>query len=147
MSRYLLDTNHVGALLRNDPQMQQHIAGLKAAELSICLPSVGELWYMVYNSARPSENRIKLLALLNQFQLVPFGMSESEEFGKLRAELRKLGRPIPQIDLQIAAIARFGKFVLATADNHFQHIPGLQTEDWTKPGNATSPPSESSDPG
>lgn len=133
MTRYLLDTNHAGALLRGDPLLQRHISSLTDAELVVCYPSAGELWFMVYNSARPTENHAKLLALLTQFQIVPFAMAEAEEFGRLRAELRKLGRPIPQIDLQIAAVARVGGFVLATADNHFQHVPGLRIENWTTP--------------
>lgn len=119
--------------MRDDPRVLNHISSLKDAELAICLPSVGELWFMIYNSARPAENRVKLLALLSQFQLVPFGMSEAEEFGRLRAELRKLGRPIPQIDLQIAATARVRGFVLATADRHFEDISGLQIENWREP--------------
>ena len=69
--------------------------------------------------------------------VISFGPDEAEEFGKLRSELRKLGRPIPQIDIQIGATARAGGFIVATADEHFRSVPGLVLEDWTKPADHT----------
>jgi hypothetical protein len=43
------------------------------------------------------------------------------------------GRIIPQIDLQIAAIAISpGNCTVATKDSDFQAIPGLDVEDWSK---------------
>lgn len=133
MTRYLRDTNHAGALLRDNPQVRSHLQGLPGAEVCVCLPSVGELWFMIYNSARPTANRPKLLTLLGHLTVVPFGPAEAEEFGKIRVELRQQGRPIPQIDVQIAATARAGRFVLATTDSHFGYVSGLTIEDWTKP--------------
>jgi tRNA(fMet)-specific endonuclease VapC len=133
MTSYLLDTNHAGALLRDNQKIRSHFEGLRDAELGISIPSVGELWFMIYNSSRPIENRVKLQALLSRLQIVSFGISEAEEFGRIRVELKKQGRPIPQIDIQIAATARIGNFVLVTTDSHFAHVSGLAIEDWTKP--------------
>jgi tRNA(fMet)-specific endonuclease VapC len=130
MTRYLLDTNHAGALLRDDPRVRARIAVLATAEFNICMPCIGELWFMVYNSVRQTENRAKLLSLLSRVQVVTYGMPEAEEFGKVRVELRRQGTPVPQIDAQIAAIARVGGFILATADAHFAHVSGLTVENW-----------------
>ena len=129
MTRYLLDTNHAGAILRENPHVLGHVASLGDAELSICVPSIGELWFMLFNSARAAENRQKLEGLLRRLNIVHFGLSEAEEFGRIRVELRRRGQPVPQIDIQIAAVAGFA---LATSDHHFNAIGGLRLENWVK---------------
>jgi len=130
MTRYLLDTNHAGALMRENPTVASKIAALTDVELNVCIPCVGELWFMVFNSGREDANRVKLLTLLASLRIVEFGEVEAEEFGRIRIELRRLGRPIPQIDAQIAAIARTGGYTLATADTHFNHVAGIAIENW-----------------
>jgi len=54
----------------------------------------------------------------------------TERYGQIKAELAQVGRPIPDNDLWIAAIARQHGLVLATRDAHFAHVPGLQTLTW-----------------
>jgi tRNA(fMet)-specific endonuclease VapC len=130
MTRYLLDTNHAGALMRDNPRVRAHVAALAGATLGVCIPCVGELWFMVFNSGREAENRAKLLTLLRSLEVIEYGAAAAEEFGRIRTELRRHGRPIPQIDVQIAAIARAGGYTLATADAHFQQVTGLAIEDW-----------------
>ena len=51
----------------------------------------------------------------------------SEHYGQIKAELARMGRPIPDNDLRIAAIARQQGLPPATRDAHFAHVPGLQT--------------------
>ena len=133
MTEFLLDTNHVGAVLRQDQRVLARIASLQDAELCVCMPSVGELWFMVYNSARAVENASRLNTLLSQLRIVDSGMVAANEYGKVRTELKQQGRPIPQIDIQIAATARVGKFVLVTSDAHFRFVSGLAIEDWRNP--------------
>ncbi len=49
----------------------------------------------------------------------------------LRAELEKKGTPLDLADLEIAAIAIAGEFVLVTGNiKHFQRIPSLLIENW-----------------
>jgi tRNA(fMet)-specific endonuclease VapC len=56
----------------------------------------------------------------------------AEEFGRISAELRRLARPIQQIDMQIAAIARsLGRCTVVSADSDFRAVPGLVVEDWS----------------
>jgi tRNA(fMet)-specific endonuclease VapC len=54
----------------------------------------------------------------------------AERYGDLKAELARLGKPVPDNDLWIAAIARQYDLPLATRDTHFTHVPGLQTAAW-----------------
>jgi len=47
--------------------------------------------------------------------------------------LKRRGRIIQQIDIQVAAIAlTLGDCTVVTADSDFAAIPGLVIEDWTK---------------
>lgn len=134
MTRFLLDTNHCGTLLRDEQApLWGRLRPLRRDEALLARPSVGELWFMVYNSTRVDSNRTNLLALLKQFTILEFDAKAAEEFGRIRAELRKSGRSIPQVDVQIAAIARERGLVVLTADAHFSHVTGLVTENWLAP--------------
>ena len=87
---------------------------------------------MVLSSEKVERNRAHLTSLLPQFSTWRFEHEEAIEFGLLRVELRKAGRPIPAVDVMIAAIARANSLVLVTADQHFNVIHGLKVENWTK---------------
>ena len=131
MTRFLLDTNHAGTLLRDEhAPLWSRLRNLTRAECALCRPVIGELWFMVFNSARVAANRQKLEALLAQFDVWEFDAAAAIEFGALRAELRRVGRPIPTFDVLIAAIARTNGLVLVTADAHFGGVPGIATENW-----------------
>jgi len=45
-------------------------------------------------------------------------------------DLRRIGRPIPAIDVQIAAVALVNDLVLLTADRHFEQVDILKHENW-----------------
>ena len=139
-SRYLLDTNHAGTLLRDErAPLWGRLAPLTRPECALCRPVVGELWYMVFNSARVDSNRLKLEALLSQFDIRELDEVAAAEFGKIRAELRRAGRPIPTFDILIAAIAKVSGLTLLTADAHFAAVTGLRTENWLSPPGAATP--------
>lgn len=57
----------------------------------------------------------------------------AEHYGDLKAELARLGKPIPDNDLWVAAMARQYDLPLATRDAHFAQVPGLQTLAWQPP--------------
>jgi tRNA(fMet)-specific endonuclease VapC len=71
-----------------------------------------------------------LESFLALFPILPFSESAAEEFGRVQAGCRKMGRKVPQIDAQIAAIARTHDCTLLTADRHFDGISGLSIENW-----------------
>lgn len=115
----------------SDQTLLQHIKSLAPSEeIVLCRPSVGELWFMVWNSSQVAKNRKHLEDLLDSMTVWEFDADAAREFGRIRTELRRQGRPIPQIDVQIAAIARINDATLLTADRHFADVSGLRIQNW-----------------
>ena len=130
MTSYLLDTNHASIFWRKRDVVATRLQALADARFGLCVPSIGELWYMVFNSARVDANAKELELFLKDFEQWDFDPSAAAEFGRIKAELKRVGRPIPDVDAQIAAIARMKGLVLLTADVHFRQVSGLRTENW-----------------
>jgi tRNA(fMet)-specific endonuclease VapC len=130
MTGYLLDTNHASALWTNHPGLVARIAALSDAELSLCLPTIGELWFMVHNSTKVAANEASLRQFLPRFRQYPFDHAAAQEFGRIKTELRAAGRPIPSVDVQIAAVARTNNLIVLTGDAHFAAVPNLKFENW-----------------
>jgi tRNA(fMet)-specific endonuclease VapC len=59
-----------------------------------------------------------------------FTAQAAEEFGRIKSELRRTGHPIPDVDAQIAGIARLNDLTLLTADAHFAAVQDLKNENW-----------------
>jgi tRNA(fMet)-specific endonuclease VapC len=49
---YLLDTNAVIALMKNNPHVVEHMRQVGRSELVICAPVEAELWFGVCNLSR-----------------------------------------------------------------------------------------------
>jgi len=97
------------------------------------MPVLGEL----IAGAEFSKDRENNLALIKesvrQLRIWPFDYRAAEQFGRLYAVLRRIGRPMQQIDIQIAAIAlAMGNCTVVTMDGDFKSIPGLKIENWTE---------------
>ena len=71
MTAYLLDTNHAGALMKDDPRMISALRAPNESTFHVAMPSVGALWYMVYNGSRVEANARKLRNLLRALVILP----------------------------------------------------------------------------
>lgn len=70
---------------------------------------------------------------LRNFIIWPYDIVAACEYGKIYAHLRRIGRPMQQIDMQIAAIAiSLGNCTVISYDSDLSYIPGLTVEDWRK---------------
>jgi tRNA(fMet)-specific endonuclease VapC len=95
------------------------------------MPVLGELWSGVELSATRERNESRLRHSLTLFVVWPFDQRAAEEYGRLFAVLRRAGRPMQQIDIQIAAIAlSLGNTTVVSGDSDLAAIPGLKVENW-----------------
>ena len=132
MIKYLLDTNHASRLMGNDARIVARVRQARQTgdEFGISITILGELYYAVYASQRRMENLQRLTRLLTTLQIYPFDTEAAEGFGKIQAEQKAKGRPIPPLDAQIAAVARQQGLTVLTADKHFDFIDSLDVQNW-----------------
>ena len=72
-----------------------------------------------------------MVRALGRIKCWPFDRLAVEEYGRIAAELRRIGRPMQQIDIMIAAIARsIGNCTVITDDADLSAVPGLRVENW-----------------
>lgn len=133
---YLLDTNAVIALLKDEPaifrkRLRRTVS--KGAAIAVSSVVLYELWYGVARSARRRENAERLRVFLSGgIAVSAFGEEDAMTAGELRATLEVAGTPIGPYDLLIAAQAVRSGATLVTANvSEFARVPSLQWQDWT----------------
>lgn len=136
MRRYLLDTGIMGQGInrRRGVDVRVDEVRRRGDRIVTCLPVVGELFAGVEGSQSRERNYQRLVLALERVPAWPFDRAAAEEFGRIDAELRRLGHPIGKVDIQIAAIAlAMGNTTVVSADNDLGVIPGLTVENWAGP--------------
>jgi tRNA(fMet)-specific endonuclease VapC len=86
---------------------------------------------MAENSARQLPNYARVNQFAGKHLIVSCDEYTSLQYAKLRFKLKKKGRPIPENDLWIAAIALQYQVPLLTRDQHFQYVDGLTIVSWS----------------
>ena len=132
---YLLDTNAVIAVLKDEPavfrkRLRRVIS--KGATVAVSSVVLYELWYGVARSARRQENAERLRVFLSGgIAAHPFTEEDAVVAGDLRAALEAAGAPIGPYDLLIAAQALCNDATLVTANvAEFARVPSLRWQNW-----------------
>lgn len=123
---HLLDTNAAIAFLKGDP------AVLKFAQTNLIVPSIviGELYLGAEKSARVTENLQRVDEFASQRVILGCDVETARWYGRVAYQVRRKGRPIPQNDIWIAAIALQHNLTLLTRDAHFNEVDGLAIAGW-----------------
>jgi tRNA(fMet)-specific endonuclease VapC len=133
MKRYLLDTGIMGDFVdhRGDVRERVRQALQSGSRIGTCMPVVAELFYGVEFSSTRDDNFQRLRRALSRIVCWPFDRGAAEQYGRLAAELRRLGRPMQQIDIMVAGIAKtLGDCTVVSADRDLAAVPGLSVENW-----------------
>lgn len=133
MTRFLLDTGIMGDFInhRRGVDLRVRLARERGATIGTCVPVVGELFFGVEASRSRDINHPRLVRAISGIRCWPYTNEAAEEYGRIAAELKRIGRPMQQIDIMIAAIARtLGNCIVVSSDGDLQAIPGLATENW-----------------
>ena len=91
---------------------------------------IGELFYGAYKSAHSKENSARVDDFANHSVVLGCDIETSHNYGKIKNALSAKGRPIPENDIWIAAIAVQHNLTLVTRDAHFKEIDDLKVEVW-----------------
>jgi len=129
---FLLDTNHVIAHLNGDSRFAAHVKSHRESGdmFATSTTVLGELYFGAYASQRTMDNLEALNDFASQLDIYQFDTLAADEFGKIKAEQRAKGKPIPTADAQIAAVARLHGLTVLTDDAHFQSIDRASIENW-----------------
>lgn len=72
MTRYLLGTNHASVFWRRRDVIASKGNPADDPRFGLCIPSIGELWYMVFNSVRVESNAVELQVFLDYYEHWPY---------------------------------------------------------------------------
>jgi tRNA(fMet)-specific endonuclease VapC len=120
----LLDTNVVIASFRGDPGARQAIRDAERVLIPVIV--LGELLLGALQGRQTERERARIGTLLETGEVLGCDPDTAEHYAEVKDELRRRGRPIPDNDVWIAALARQHDVTLASRDSHFDAVSGLQ---------------------
>ena len=137
-ARFLLDTNVVSEPIARKPnrrvlsQLTEH-----SIHCAIAAPVWHELTYgcdrMPEGKRRTAIEDYLRTVVRASFPVLPYDEAAALWHGQERARLEKIGKTVPYVDGQIAAVARQNNLTLVTANpKHFALFDGVTVVDWTE---------------
>lgn len=126
MQNLALDTNAYTALGRGNLTLSSLIAS--TIHIGLPITVLGEVHFGMLNGSKEKTNSILLERFLSntRVEILDINDDTAKLYGEIATELRRLGRPIQQNDIWIAALCKQYNYRLATNDNGFSNITGLE---------------------
>ena len=101
------------------------------AALAISVVTLAELRYGACYSDRPADNHQAIDGFVSGLTVLTSDQEAASVFGQVKADLRRKGMPIEDLDLLIAATAKAHDLTLVTNNKaNFSRIAGLRLENW-----------------
>jgi tRNA(fMet)-specific endonuclease VapC len=131
--KFLLDTDTCVYWLRGHPPVRERLAEIDPQTIAISVITLAELRYGAACSARPAHNHRTIDDFIDTTTVLGLTPEAVALFGDIKANLRKKGLLIEDMDLLIATTAREHDLTLVTNNaSHFERIPGLRLENWVE---------------
>ena len=134
MSIFLLDTNICVHLLKGEYKVKEKINDVGEESCYLSEITIAELLFGIENSA--PQQRAMNLARFNWLEklfwrrIISVG-GALHEFGKQKAHLRRIGRPVADFDILIGATAIVYNLTLITHNTRdFKNLSDLDLFDW-----------------
>ena len=124
----ILDTNAVSALLVGDRDLAEILEPVPRHHLPVVV--IGEYRFGLVRSRHRRRLTSLLEDLIRESRVLLIDETTAGTYASVREELRQLGRPIPENDVWIAALARQHDEPVVSLDQHFDHVPGLRRLVW-----------------
>jgi tRNA(fMet)-specific endonuclease VapC len=127
-TRAAVDTNIVIAFLNGDENILEQFESCE--QILLPFPVKGELLFGAMCSQRPEENLRQLSRLFAYFDTIHSSSDIENRYARMKSELKRKGRPIPENDIWIAACAQSADVSLSSRDEHFREIDDLSVVEW-----------------
>ena len=127
----MLDTNTASFIIRgSESAVNGRLRSSRPTDLCISAITEGEMRFGL--SRRPGAHRLEksVEAFLMRIEVLPWDRAAARSYGRLRAELERVGAALGALDMLIAAHALATDAVLVTHDKAFARAPGLDVIDW-----------------
>ena len=130
--RYMLDTNICIYIIKHKPEsVYKRLKKIRPEDVCISSITYSELSYGVEKSEQTDRNRLALILMLSNIDILEYDAVAAEEYGDIRARLEKEGTPIGSLDMLIAAHAKASGCTLVTNNQkEFSRVEGLKVENW-----------------
>ena len=126
--RVLLDSNIVIALFAGDNGVRQRLEQMD--EVFLCSTVLGELYFGALKSQRIEENVRRIDEFADRNATLPCDAETARNYAMLKDRLKRRGRPIPENDIWVAAVAVQFDLVLVSRDDHFEAVERVRLERW-----------------
>lgn len=132
--KYVLDTNIVSALMKRDPRVTTRLSALARADVAVPQPVLAEIAYGIERapaSKRKDTLRESFDYVRPILQRAAWTDAVTDAFGRIKARLEKLGQPLEDFDIAVAAHAVAQSAVLVTENvRHMERVSELEIENW-----------------
>ena len=130
LAKYLLDTNTVSYLLRQNPDVTARVIRTPLANMAISAVTEAELRFGI--AKRPEATRLNLAVneMIMRFEVLPWDSAVAQVYGTLKANNQAVGKSLSDLDMQIAAHAVAVNRILVSGDAAFKQLAGLKVNDW-----------------
>lgn len=124
-SNRFLDTSIVIDIFRNNATIKTK---LQNVQFSLSVVVVAELLFGAENSANSQRHKQQVSRFIDFCPVAEINLQTALHYSKIKAQLRKTGKPIPENDIWIAASCIENNALLMSKDSHFSFIQGLNLE-------------------
>lgn len=124
----ILDTNAVSAILAAEPGISAVLGNSPRHHLPVVV--IAEYQFGILGSRYQKPLAAGFKRLEAQSQIIPCDRATATQYAEVCHALKHLGRPIPQNDVWIAALARQHSLEVVSQDQHFDLVPGLRRLGW-----------------
>ena len=126
--RFLLDTNIIIALFAAKRKVLQRLR--RAERVFVPVIALGELIYGANKSGQARNNLARIEEFAAANTVLFCDLETARQYGRIKDRLRRKGRPLPENDIWIAALARQHRLTLVSRDAHFAEVENLPVKAW-----------------
>ena len=122
-NRVLLDTNIVIELFKGESQILVYLEKQEIVYLPFA--ALGELLLGAYRSANTEKKLNEIKKFLSECNVLKADEATADKYARVKTGLLSKGKPIPENDIWIAAIALQFDLPLYSNDKHFEEVDGI----------------------
>ena len=124
----IIDTNALSALIDGDPNLGPVLSTSGADHLPVIV--IGEYAFGLARSRHRKLLQAALESAIDAFVVLDIETTTAGYYAEIRDEQRLIGRPIPDNDLWIAALARQHRLPIVSLDKHYDLVAGIERIEW-----------------